>query len=215
MNLKEISHELQFWAGFVKTERFLDGWVADVKTPELHTITYDFIKAVTSKQSKVLDLGSGVVSILNGIIPKENLLACDPLGELYECIFDYKKYGISPPIPLQGEEITFVDQFDIVHMSNAIDHSDAPHKIFRNMAVACKPGGFVILQGFEYEGRNQNYQGMHQIDIWHEEEALMCKHRNETNVAPFESKDMETLKLYAFPNHFQGKTWYIYVAQKL
>ena len=77
MNSKELSaiyHELNFWKSFVKTERFLKGWVANIKTPELHQETADFILSVPHK--KVLDVGSGVVSILNGLVP---VLSFDPL----------------------------------------------------------------------------------------------------------------------------------------
>ena len=208
-DLKAISHELRFWAGFVKTERFLNGWVADTKTPELHPVVYNFIKAISNPATKVLDLGSGVVSILNGTIPKQNLLACDPLGELYEVIFDYKHYGINPPIALHGEEIKFAEQFDIVHMSNAIDHAEFPEEIFANMANACKSGGFVIIQGFENEGEHMNYEGMHQWDFEVKDETLMV------NKKPLTHPSLEVLKAYRFEGHYQGRTWYVYVAQKV
>ena len=219
MDLKAVKHELAFWAEFVKTPRFIEGWVADCKTPELHTIAYDFIRAVTSPMSKVLDLGSGVVSILNGTVKKENLLACDPLGELYEIIFDYKAHGINPPIPLQAEDIIFQEEFDIVHMSNAIDHATDPDKIFANIASACKAGGFVILQGFENEGSAQGYDGMHQFDFKtsdkNGEEGIQYCRKDQKAPVNLVNPSLEVLKVYRFPNHYQGKTWYIYVAQKV
>jgi hypothetical protein len=90
--LQAIAHELTFWKGFVQTKRFLDGWVRDVPTPELRSQVHQFIRQHIKKSSKVLDVGSGVVSILNGTVSKEHLTAVDPLGDLYKFIFDYAKY---------------------------------------------------------------------------------------------------------------------------
>jgi hypothetical protein len=30
-----IAHEVNFWKGFIKTPRFMYGWVPEIKTPEL------------------------------------------------------------------------------------------------------------------------------------------------------------------------------------
>ena len=84
LELHGIYHELHFWKGFVKTERFLNGWVAKVKTPELNNEVADFIKSVSHES--VLDVGSGVCSLLNGLV---NVDTCDPLGDLYSLIFDF------------------------------------------------------------------------------------------------------------------------------
>jgi hypothetical protein len=122
--MEAIGHELAFWKGFVTNPRFLDGWVSsNVKTPELHDEIYDFLLSLQNyRNMSVLDIGSGAVSILNGTFPSNNIVCVDPLGSLYPIIFDYKAYGINPPIPCGGEEIEFQEQFDIVHCSNAIDH---------------------------------------------------------------------------------------------
>jgi len=94
MDSKAIEHELNFWKGFVQTERFLVGWCGHHKTPELREQVADFILSVP--HHKVLDVGSGVVSILNGLIPKENITTADPLGDHYKTIFDYQSHGMKP-----------------------------------------------------------------------------------------------------------------------
>ncbi len=73
LELHGIYHELAFWQQFVKTDRFLNGWVKKVKTPELNQEVADFILSV--KNDSVLDVGSGVCSLLNGLV---NVTACDP-----------------------------------------------------------------------------------------------------------------------------------------
>lgn len=168
--LSGISHELKFWQGFVKTERFLKGWVADCVTPELNHQVYDFIHGMLTQspnrhEVSILDVGSGVVSILNGLVPKANLTAVDPLGELYELVFDYGKHKISPPLPLPAEELEWVEKYDIVHCSNAIDHTQNPMSAYLNLKKAVRPGGFLILQGFENEADYENWQGFHQWNV--------------------------------------------------
>lgn len=212
--LKGIAHELKFWKGFVKTERFLEGWVKQDKTPELNQLVYDFIieRIPNGPNTKVLDVGSGVVSILNGCVHPETLTAADPLGGLYESIFDYEKYNIKPCVPVPAEEMEWRDEFDIVHMSNAIDHVQDPEKVLFKLIDACKPGGYVILQGFENEGTFEKWEGFHQWDLTVIDGVFYIKaknlYKNEINV--FAEK---TIICEHF-NNPNGKTWYIWIIQK-
>ena len=57
LELHGIYHELSFWKEFVKTKRFLEGWVGKQKTPELNQEVADFILSVPHES--VLDVGSG------------------------------------------------------------------------------------------------------------------------------------------------------------
>lgn len=212
LELQGIKHELAFWQGFVKTDRFLKGWVANIKTPELNNSVADFILSVT--HDKVLDVGSGVVSILNGLVP---VRAVDPLGGLYELIFDYKKYGVTPPIALPAEEIPFHDDYDIVHCSNAIDHSQEPFDGIFNLFQACKTGGYVILQGFTNEATHEKHAGFHQynVDIDHHGLSIDGDKTGKRYVANgmyglrFDSVRSEVVKLQ------NGREWYIWIAKKL
>jgi hypothetical protein len=55
-----VGHELKFWKQFVKTKRFLEGWVANVKTPELDNDVANFIwqKCKTIPAAKCLILAA-------------------------------------------------------------------------------------------------------------------------------------------------------------
>lgn len=174
LDLRGVAHELRFWKEFVQSDRFLKGWVPDnIITPELREEVNFMIrdaddaadKEFRHKDFKVLDVGSGVVSILNGTIHPHHLMALDPLGELYELIFDYKAHGIAPPIALSGEDMQFIEQFDVVHMSNALDHSYDPFLVYQNLIRAVKPGGLLIIQGFGNEGSYEKWEGFHQWNI--------------------------------------------------
>ena len=201
--LHGIYHELNFWKGFVKTERFLNGWVKKVKTPELQQSVADFIKSVPYNQ--VADVGSGVVSILNGLIP---VTAIDPLGELYQLVFDYKAHKLAHPLPFPAEEMPAVNHFDIVHCSNAIDHTQQPILAYESMMNAVKPKGYLILQGFENEGTHENWQGFHQHDIYVDAKTLCIKNQlGQMMVMDVDPTHLEFVE-------FEGKRWFIWIKQK-
>lgn len=201
--IQAIAHELKFWKEFVKTGRFLNGWVANIKTPELHQPVYNFLK---NKNFKVLDLGSGVVSILNGTV--KDLTPCDPLGELYECIFDYKKHKLPPPLPIAAEDLEFKEEFDVVHISNALDHSQNPRKAFEKMLQASKE--YVIVQGFENEAIFENWQGFHQWNMTLDEH-LKISGKNGINL---NSKEFNLQIILKQVIPLDNKNWIIFIAKK-
>jgi SAM-dependent methyltransferase len=160
LELHGIYHELSFWKEFVKTDRFLSGWVKKVKTPELNQEVADFILSVPHET--VLDVGSGVCSLLNGLV---KVTACDPLGDLYKLIFDYERHKLTSPLPIPAEKIKFQNEFDIVHISNALDHCQSPYDALNNLLGAVKEGGYLIVQGFCNEADYENWQGFHQWNL--------------------------------------------------
>ena len=201
--LHGIYHELNFWRGFVKTDRFRHGWVGKHKTPELQQYVADFIKSVPHET--VADVGSGVVSILNGLVP---VTPIDPLGELYQLVFDYKAHKLGHPLPFPAEEMPAINHFDIVHCSNAIDHTQRPMLAYESMMRAVKPGGFLIIQGFENEGTHENWQGFHQHDIYVNMDSLCIK--NQMGAMMVIDNDPAHLDFV----QFEGKRWYIWIKQK-
>ena len=201
--LHGIYHELNFWKGFVKTDRFINGWVSNKKTPELNQFVADFIKNVPHET--VLDIGSGVVSILNGLVP---VTAADPLGDLYKLVFDYPKHKLTAPIPCPAEELPYNAEFDIVHCSNAIDHTQNPILAYSKMMDAVKPGGYLIIQGFENEGTFENWEGFHQNDISVEANTL-CLKNQKGHLAVIDTKPTELHFV-----EFEAKRWYIWIKQK-
>ncbi len=199
--------ELNFWKEFVKTDRFLSGWVADCKTPELRDYVAMFI--LCHNHDKVLDVGSGVVSILNGIIHQDHLTAVDPLGGEYQSIFDYEKYHCYPPVAYSAEEMPFENEYDIVHMSNAIDHTQNPIKTYKRLLDAVKPGGYLIIQGFENEAHHEHYRGFHQWDFYTEGQVLCCNDKYGEQTI-FDKADIPVQQYVTE----QGRDWYIWIKQK-
>lgn len=201
--MEGIEHEVNFWTNFVQTERFLNGWVGNHKTPELSDEVADFILSVPHES--VLDVGSGVVSILNGLV---EVTAADPLSDHYRKIFDYEKYKLRPPLKLGVEDLIMVDAFDIVHISNALDHSQDPVTGYYKLLDAVKPGGYLIVQGFENEGQYEKYQGMHQWNLSIDGDQFVIKDKKG------EVERFAGAKMYKVIKFENGKDWFIWIVQK-
>ena len=212
-DIKGVAHELSFWKQFVQSDRFLNGWLSNDKTPELNDMVYMFL--LGQPEAKVLDCGSGVVSILHGTVKAGNLHACDLLAYEYEKIFDYKANGIIPPFPAGCEELIFDGTFDVVHISNALDHTQDPQAAYNAMYRAVKPGGFLIVQGFVNEGTHEEWIGFHQwdLDLFRENQEgeglkITDKHGAQTILSqnPYFAR-----KIYI---DLLGRDWLIWVTRK-
>lgn len=209
MKITGSDHEINFWKGFVKTERFLTGWCGPEKTPELNDIVYEFIKKNLPEGGKVLDCGSGVCSILNGTVPNDNLIVTDLLAAEYAKIFDYRKHDIVQPIPIGCEDLPYVNQFDIVHISNALDHTQNPVVAFEFLKRAVKPGGYLIVQGFENEGEYENWQGFHQWNLSLTEQGQIRIASKSGEISYTEcTKDFH--RVYV---ELLGREWFIWIGQ--
>lgn len=156
-----IEHELNFWKWFITTDRFLKDWCSKERTTDLVDEVYLFLKGLNP--SRVLDIGSGPVSILHGTI--EPIIMCDPLGEHYGKLVDYEKLKLTPPEPMTAEELNPFPMYSIVHCSNALDHTQDILKSFNNLCGCVAFGGSIILQGFVNEATHENQSGFHQWDI--------------------------------------------------
>ena len=163
-DLKCIADELRYWQWFTQTPRFFNNWVAEKPNPELCSFAKGYLKELSPKT--ILDVGSGPVSILHGLFQNGTIIkTADPLSELYGLFFDYKKYKITPPEVLPGEEVDFEDVFDLCHICNALDHCQDPEKVVQNLYRAVKPGGYVFVQGFINEADAQGFSGFHQWNL--------------------------------------------------
>lgn len=164
-----VQHEIDFWRKFVQTERF-QGWVRDVPTPELSPAVQALLAMMSygrERPLEALDVGSGPVSILRGL-PRVNVSTCDPLTELYQGIFDYPAHGIIPPIRYPAEDIPsmYHGDFDVVHISNALDHTVEPLGALLSLVACCQDvGGFLVVQGFVNEAWHEGFQGFHQHNL--------------------------------------------------
>jgi SAM-dependent methyltransferase len=132
------------------------------------------------------------------------------LANEYRTLFDYSAHGINPPLAIAAENLEFEAEFDIVHMSNALDHTQDPHRAFTALFTAVKPGGYLIIQGFENEGAFEKYQGMHQwnISIGKEHDLLI---KNKDGNGPEYGGNVVLAKSLILDT---GKEWFIWICKK-
>jgi SAM-dependent methyltransferase len=132
---------------------------------------------------RVLEVGSGPVSILcagvyEGII---EVTAVDPLADVYRCMLEV--LGIRFPVrPIrgQGEHLASLlaeRLFDLCYSSNALDHSRSPRTCIEQMCGRVRPGGWIVLEGFEREGSHGGWDGLHQHDLFLDSGRLMHEGR--------------------------------------
>lgn len=206
-----FEHEMNFWREFVKTERFLKGWCSNEKTPELHNMVHDFIVAQKKYDyiATTLDVGSGPVSILHGTA--DLVISADPLAEFYATIFDYGAHAsIVPPLPISAEHVQ--GSHDIVHCSNALDHTQDANEAYRSMWRAVKPGGYLIIQGFENEGKFENYAGLHQWNISiTKNKALRIEFRDGSATEYPSNPETDAVARVKLST---GKDWFIWIVKK-
>ena len=197
-----FAHEIEFWKGFVKSERFLRNWVYPEQNPEIRANHPDVAKCFDDFAAAeitdhapimILDVGSGVLPWIKGILgTKGVIITCDPLAEEYAKIFDYALHGQKQPVKAFAEALPFDDNsFDIVHCSNALDHTQNPYKAILEMERVCRPGGMILVQGFENEAYYEGWRGLHQWNI------RQCK----THLEVRSKEDHETGSVLSYLDH--------------
>lgn len=221
MNIDGRSHELSFWENFTKTRRFQNNWLSPTPNPELQPETRDIIEGEIKgkKKYRVLDLGCGAISILYGTVPVKNLTSADPLAHEYKKMVDYPDPALEPQM-VSGENMPYKDDsFDVVHISNAIDHASKPLKVVAEMDRVCKPGGVVIISGFVDEGLHEQYKGLHQFNIHiisgiGGEKILECQDKAGGNVFAIDARYNGELILGDTVKLETGRDYFIYAYRK-
>lgn len=185
--LKELGSEVFFWDTLIRTGgKSINGEeVYNLRLSE--DAKFNLEEDIETNEVDVLDVGSGPFSRVGvkSERAKTNIKAVDPLASVYAKI--KQKYGVESPInPGTGVVELLAEQFgedafDIVHMSNALDHSFDPIFGIKQMLYVCKTNGKVVLKHNKNEGENENYKGLHQwnldvIDskfyIWNRQEKI-------------------------------------------
>lgn len=169
--LKGIKYEIDFWNKLMETGGVCGG-SPDVYEMRISKETPFFLEEeIENENPRFCDVGSGPFSNCGYKSKYKDLeiVAVDPLASAYEQL--KRKWNVSSPItPISGMvEILNVqfesNQFDIVHMSNALDHCFDPIEGILQLLNICKVGGKVILRHNENEAEHAKYKGFHQWNI--------------------------------------------------
>jgi hypothetical protein len=145
---------------------------------------FDFDEYLTLKKTKFLDVGSGPFSTCGLRTSKTQLdfQAADPLAHIYKALKIKNKIftGVTPEFALVERlvEKYGVNEFDLVHISNALDHSYNPLIGIIQMLSVCKIGGKVILNHAQNEAQRESYTGFHQWNICVENSEFIVWRQN-------------------------------------
>lgn len=168
--LSEIDTEISYWDDWFKTKGLLEPEEYLKRTKD--KVEFAYPELIAGKENvKILDVGSGPISGLGNVAGEIaiQLSACDPLAFIYKEMID--KAGIKPYVLSEfamTERLCDAyprDSFDIVNMTNALDHAINPLLGVYNMLAICKKGGSVVLHHRENEAEFEYYSGLHKWNI--------------------------------------------------
>lgn len=171
-SIDEYRKFLKAWfAGIPSEINFWSKYIFYNKDTLFKEKDFEFEEFINAKNTKFLDVGSGPSSCVGTRTRKTNLkfFAVDPLAHIYELIKKENNLNtiINPTFAMVeclNEKFT-ENEFDIVHMRNALDHSFNPIYGILQMLYVVNIGGKVILRHIENEALAQNYQGFHQWNL--------------------------------------------------
>lgn len=187
--LDGLGNEINFWNGYMRDEGgiYFYGFETTVSPDRLFDLEEDIPLNMHGKEYKFIDVGSGPFSRCGRITDKVQLRAVsvDPLAYAYVALKD--KYHIDNGINLQSGFVELLDRifkantFDMVHMSNSLDHSFSAVDGIYQLLNICKIGGKVILRHAENEAERAKYNGLHQwnLSLYNEENSFIIWRQNE------------------------------------
>lgn len=167
--LEGVPSEVKFWNTYMASRGATGShnWEEVISADRPFRLEEDLEKAAT----RFLDAGSGPFSRCGFKTSRTALsfVAVDALAPAYARL--KQMYGIvSGMQPQFGfteilSDIFPPESFDIVHMSNSLDHCIDPVLGLYNLFHVCAQGGKVILRHAKNEGASAHYDGLHQWNL--------------------------------------------------
>lgn len=167
--LSGIPSEIAFWDSYMRTKGSSGShrWEDVISDARPFRLDADLDLPVT----KFLDAGSGPFSRC-GFKTDKTDLSLVPVDALAPAYCRLKQMhgitsGINPQFGFAEilSDLFPANHFDIVHMSNSLDHSIDPILSLYNLLYVCKVGGKVILRHTKNEAKTENYTGLHQWNL--------------------------------------------------
>lgn len=179
---ENIDSEVGFWDSSLSAGRYQDRLESDyLYSEELGAV----LKGLKKQKSSIhaIDVGCGPLSTLgknfHGMTIHRTLV--DPLASRYQSLLE--RLGVPKedwPEECEGEflESRYPSKgYDLVYMCNALDHCHNPFEVVRQLGGLVAPGYVLYLEHFENEAEKENYQGLHQWNIYEENGDLWIANR--------------------------------------
>lgn len=175
--LSGIYSEVLFWDGFISGEYFRKlgrselMWNEYISPNRPFTLDEEIPDKFNGKDYKFIDIGCGAYSRCGLVSKKVNLngVYVDPLAFVYNRLKNM--YHTDNGISLTTGFVEMLDdviqenEFDMVHMSNSLDHCYDPIFAIYQLIRICKIDGKIILRHAENEAERGNYNGLHQWNL--------------------------------------------------
>lgn len=183
--LNELNSEIEFWDTLFRTRGAVGGDPEIFRYRTALDCPFQLPAELENVNSKILDVGSGPYSRLGYVFEgkKVDLTLVDPLAFAYKEIG--KKHGIkfaAEPITGMVECLNLIlpeNTYDLVHMSNSLDHSFDPIAGIKQLLYVAKIGGKVVLRHHNNVAEQANYQGLHQWNLTTEDKKFFVWNRKE------------------------------------
>lgn len=172
--LNGVYSEIKFWDNMIKTDGGIydkNKWHNTINKNRPFVLEDEIPAELNGKNFDFIDVGSGPFSRCGFVTDKVilNHTAVDPLADAYNVL--KSKAGIETEINLKTGFVEILDRyfesdsFDMVHMSNSLDHSFDPILGIYQLINICRIGGKVILRHKENEAEIESYEGFHQWNL--------------------------------------------------
>lgn len=172
--LSGIYEEIKFWNESILTGgEALDRkrWEENIRKGRPFILEEEIPPEKAGQEYQFVDVGSGPFSGCGFVTDKVILkhVAVDPLADAYKVM--KAKAGIENEVNLKTGFVEILDHFfernvfDMVHMSNSLDHSFNPVLGIYQLINICKIGGKVILRHKDNEAVFEKYEGFHQWNL--------------------------------------------------
>lgn len=202
--LNELTSEIVFWNTLFATQGREGGDPNIFKFRTNPNCPFQIPEDLETDDCKILDVGSGPYSRLGYIHKgkKLNLTLIDPLAFAYRKL--EKKYNYHFAVSAQTGLVECLSlilsesDYDLVHMSNSLDHSFDPIEGLRQLLYVTRVGGKVILRHHNNVAEQANYEGLHQWNLTVHDGNFIVWNKKSNYIVEDLIKDYATVE-YAAP----------------
>ena len=168
--------EIHFWELF---KSYHPDWFTcglDKTTP----LDTDIDKAVAQSNKtalNIMDVGCGMMSGMGHVSNTGKAIAffyADPLANEFKRIADEQGFTLPHPVTCVCVEYLCgsFPPMDVIYCRNALDHTFDPERGLLEMEALLEPNGALVLKHYYRCGQRNNYQGVHQWNIFDEDGSL-------------------------------------------
>ena len=165
-----LARELAWWRGFLRERAMADAGYRrrfDPRMPLQPHLAALLPAGRPARELRLLDCAAGPVTGVGKTVDGHplDLVAVDALAGEYAALL--AELGMEPPVPSRPGEVERLDglfppdAFDLVTMTNALDHCHDPELALRQMLRVARPGGAVVVEHYR-DASDAGYQGLRQ-----------------------------------------------------